>query len=49
MHFIEQIFGFSSDNGSGLTEFFLLLIPIVAFALNVVLRSRLMQIRKQPH
>jgi hypothetical protein len=30
MHFIEQLFGFSPDGGSGLTELFLFMLPVVA-------------------
>jgi hypothetical protein len=30
MHFIEQLFGLSPDGGSGMTELFLFLLPVVA-------------------
>ena len=39
MHFIEQLFGFSPDGGSGLTELFLFLLPVVA-GLLVIYRRR---------
>jgi hypothetical protein len=39
MHFIEQLFGLSPDGGSGLTELFLFLLPVVA-GLLVIYRRR---------
>jgi hypothetical protein len=39
MHFIEQLFGFSPDGGSGLTELLLFLVPVVAVLL-VLYRRR---------
>ena len=33
MDFIEQLFGFSPDGGSGVVEFLLLAIPVVAVSL----------------
>jgi hypothetical protein len=39
MHFIEQLFGFSPDGGSGLTELLLFLLPAVAVLL-VLYRRR---------
>ena len=35
MHFIEQLFGFSPDAGTGLTELFLFLVPVVACLLAI--------------
>ena len=39
MHFMEQLFGFSPDGGTGLTELFLFLLPVVA-GLLVIYRRR---------
>jgi hypothetical protein len=33
MDFIEQLFGFSPDGGSGVVEFLLLAIPVVAVSM----------------
>lgn len=43
MDFIEQLFGFSPDGGSGVVEFFLMAIPVVAVSVMYwmrVMRSR---------
>jgi hypothetical protein len=42
MHFIEQLFGFSPDGGSGLTELLLFLLPVVAGLLAIYRRRRRM-------
>jgi hypothetical protein len=43
MTFIEQVFGFSPDNGSGSLELLILLIPIAAFALLRIRRKSRMR------
>jgi hypothetical protein len=40
MDFIERIFGFSPDAGSGSVETLLLLIPIAGLAILALLRAR---------
>jgi hypothetical protein len=40
MNFIERIFGFSPDAGSGLTEALLFLIPIACAAIMTFLRVK---------
>lgn len=42
MHFIEQVFGFSPDGGTGLTELLLFLLPVVAGLLVFYRRRRRM-------
>ncbi len=42
MHFIEQLFGFLPDGGSGLTELLLFLLPVVAGLLVMYRRRRRM-------
>jgi hypothetical protein len=44
MHFIEQIFGFSPDGGSGFTELLLILAPLFGLFLATMLRSHRKQI-----
>lgn len=41
MDFIERLFGVSPDNGSGATEFLLIVVPLLlALAARAVLRRR---------
>jgi MYXO-CTERM domain-containing protein len=40
MHFIEQVFGFSPDGGSGLTEMLFLILPIAGLVVAAILRRR---------
>jgi hypothetical protein len=40
MHFIEQVFGFSPDGGSGLTELLILLIPLAGLLLAAIVRYK---------
>jgi hypothetical protein len=40
MYFIEQLFGFSPDGGSGSVEFLLFAIPVLGVGLLTVLRRR---------
>jgi hypothetical protein len=40
MDWIEKVFGFSPDGGSGLTEFLLLLVPIL-MAVGVIVAVRM--------
>lgn len=47
MDFIEQLFGFSPDGGSGVVEFLLLAIPVVA--VSVMYWMRLMRSRRNNH
>lgn len=45
MNFVEQLFGFSPDGGSGVFEFLLIAIPVVT--LSVMLWSRSMQSKRK--
>lgn len=45
MHFIEQLFGLSPDGGSGLTELFLFLLPVVAGLLVIYRRRSRMSVK----
>jgi hypothetical protein len=47
MDFIEQLFGFSPDGGSGVFEFLLLAIPVVA--VSVGYWARLMRMRRNSY
>ncbi len=38
MHFIEQLFGFSPDGGTGLTELLLFLLPVVGSLIALYVR-----------
>jgi hypothetical protein len=38
MHFIEQLFGVSPDGGSGVLEFYLVLVPLGLVAVWAILR-----------
>lgn len=40
MDFIERLFGVSPDNGSGLLEFAILMVPIVACVVALRFRAR---------
>ena len=41
MHLIEQLFGFSPDGGSGLTELLFLLVAVAALPAVILRRSRI--------
>jgi hypothetical protein len=47
MHFIEQMFWFSPDGGSGFTELLFLVILLVALSLTTVLVRHRVRARKQ--
>jgi len=47
MDFIEQLFGFSPDGGTGVTEFLLLAIPVVA--LSVLCWTRFIRSRRDSY
>ncbi len=46
MHLIEQVFGFSPDGDSGLTELLFLLIALVGLLWATIMRRRQAQTRR---
>ena len=47
MDFIERVFGFSPDGGSGLFELLLFILPVLSFAFRVFPKSELLNLNSK--